>query len=537
MTEIQPSTVVNALVEQAQNQIDDGHDAFTTVCALPVERLSGIGDERAKWHYQYGLGPHVRAITLREINDWQWIELHDFLETNDHAQTIGYVPEKFADDADAPSYTALYRAWNEYFSPELKQIVTETVARIREYARKTGNLIGSQTLEAEDKQNVSKRTEYRVKRRLAHEMSDKFRDLFYDKLDLNLPDNAEYSKEDLLDLFLHIALTDDFANNGADTWREEVDDEETAPSGDTLRDRIRLFDELDRGEVSQMFQEVSELLWSIADQHGYLDNIVDTAIDGHAWRFYGDDDAPRISSVKPERGTDKAYDFFTLSVIGDEGEKFVIAIRQVASTEEKLAAVEELAREANDRLHLHNVFADRGFYGTQYAKALESAGVKFVIRSQKGSKSEKLWEEAEDNVNYENNLEMSRSREPYVSVKISRFVIEANDNVDDEYMAFITNRTMTDSKALRLGKLYLRRWAIETSFRVTNDFLPKTASKDVALRVFYYRMAVLLYDIWILLNAVVAESIGWGRGGRPPVTAKYLLTVMRKQHRRDTSIS
>lgn len=91
-----------------------------------------------------------------------------------------------------------------------------------------------------------------------------------------------------------------------------------------------------------MFDGVSEKLWRMADRQGYLDGCVDAAIDSHAWRFYGDEDPPRISKVDPDRGTDKAYSFVTLSVIGDEGEKFIVGVKQVASKQEKLQAVKQL---------------------------------------------------------------------------------------------------------------------------------------------------------------------------------------------------
>jgi hypothetical protein len=43
-------------------------------------------------------------------------------------------------------------------------------------------------------------------------------------------------------------------------------------------------------------------------------------------------------------------------------------------------------------------------------------------------------------------------------------------------------------------------------------------------------MAVLLYNTWVVVNAVVAESIGHPPEASPPVTAKYLLVVMRYKH-------
>jgi hypothetical protein len=338
------SAAVNALYKQAIKQVEQGHDAFTVACALTLDSTDEFEDARTDWHHKYALESHVRAMIFCKLCDYGWTELARTLSTDGRAQTLGYNPENFKDEKDAPHRTTFSRAWNDYFGDELQQVITETVEQIRDYARETGNLIGSQTLETEDKDDVSPRTEYRVKRRKAHKTADQFRDLFYDKLALDLPDGARFDKEDLFDFFLHIAFSNDFVTNGADTWQEEVDDEDTAPSGDTFLRYPRGFDELNNQEVSEIFDGVSKVLWEMADRRGYLDGFVDVAIDGHAWRYYGDPDTPRVLSVKPDRGTNQAYDFLSLSVIGDKGEKFILGIQQVASKQEKFQGVKALTK-------------------------------------------------------------------------------------------------------------------------------------------------------------------------------------------------
>lgn len=413
------------------------------------------------------------------------------------------------------------------------QLIDELCSCLREYARESGNLIGSQRLREEDGEDVSERTEYRIQRRKTHKFVEQFRELFYEKIEINLSENADFEKGDLLDFFLHIALTNDFANNGARTWQEDVDDEDTAPSGDTLRDHIRMFDELTENEVSEMFRKASDLLWQIADRRGFLDGIVDVAIDEHAWRFYGDSDTARVSTVKPDRGTKYAYEFLTLSVIGDSGEKFTVAARQIASKQEKLEAIRELMEMADERLHVGWSVMDRGFSTVLFAQAMNDTGVNFLCRGRKNAKTKAMWEDAEDGVNVEHDVEMSRSRPPYESVTVTRVVVAAKESSNDEYMAFITNWEVTERQAARLAETYVRRWAIETSYRVTKDFLPRTTSTDFALRQFYYQMAVLLYNVWVLVNAVVARSLGLDEDASPPVTAKYLLTVLRNKHDED----
>lgn len=220
----------------------------------------------------------------------------------------------------------------------------------------------------------------------------------------------------------------------------------------------------------------------------------------------------------------------TLSVIGDEGEKFTVGVRQVASKQEKIEAVKELVSITDERLFVGFAMMDRGFFEVFYAQALNETGVNYLIRAKTGAKSKKMWKAAdEDGVNVKR-TEMSRSRPPYLSVEITRFVVPAREKMDYEYVAFISNVEVTRRQAKRLGERYPLRWAIETSCRVTNDFLPRTTSKDFALRQFYYRMAVLLYNTWVIVNAVVSETIGHPPEESPPVTAKYLLVVLRNKH-------
>ena len=58
------------------------------------------------------------------------------------------------------------------------------------------------------------------------------------------------------------------------------------------------------------------------------------------------------------------------------------------------------------------------------------------------------------------------------------------------------------------------------------DFMGKTTSKDYAVQLFYFLFAALLYNVWILVNAVVSRRIGHADAESPPVAAKYFMTVL-----------
>ena len=64
--------------------------------------------------------------------------------------------------------------------------------------------------------------------------------------------------------------------------------------------------------------------------------------------------------------------------------------------------------------------------------------------------------------------------------------------VKNELLVFATN---TDLKPKSIRRMFRKRWAIETSYRMINQFLPKLCS----LRKLYFYLAVLLYNIWVFI--------------------------------------
>ena len=67
----------------------------------------------------------------------------------------------------------------------------------------------------------------------------------------------------------------------------------------------------------------------------------------------------------------------------------------------------------------------------------------------------------------------------------------------DKLFIFATN---TNLKPEMIRELFRKRWGIETSYRMVRMFHAKTTSKLYRLRILYFCMAVMLYNLWIMLN-------------------------------------
>jgi IS4 transposase len=82
-------------------------------------------------------------------------------------------------------------------------------------------------------------------------------------------------------------------------------------------------------------------------------------------------------------------------------------------------------------------------------------------------------------------------------------VVEAVDTKANRYFLG-TNMSVRPKTIL---KLYKKRWGIETSYRMIGEFQSKTTSNSYVVRVFYFVLAVLLYNVWVLLNARVKNHV------------------------------
>lgn len=76
--------------------------------------------------------------------------------------------------------------------------------------------------------------------------------------------------------------------------------------------------------------------------------------------------------------------------------------------------------------------------------------------------------------------------------------------------AFATNEECNENDvnlALRLFNLYGKRWKIETTYRIKkHSYLPRTASKDCPIRLFFM-FSVLFYNLWILADILTRLAL------------------------------
>jgi Transposase DDE domain len=136
---------------------------------------------------------------------------------------------------------------------------------------------------------------------------------------------------------------------------------------------------------------------------------------------------------------------------------------------------------------------DRGFYCAELIDYMQAKNIKYLmlVPEKKGRIKDYVLS-TETFGTFKHEMEYSKSKSKW---RIST-TIHVCKGVDDWAWIFATNMP-------RLGRvqailLYKRRWQIETNFRVQDEARIKSKSCNVAVRMFYFFISLLLHLLWIV---------------------------------------
>jgi hypothetical protein len=243
-----------------------------------------------------------------------------------------------------------------------------------------------------------------------------------------------------------------------------------------------------------MHDAITEEIVNLARKAGGINRKVNLAIDFTDILYYGDKDDPMVKRKKPERGTSSAHRYATSNIVV-AGQRYTLKTIAIDKKTPTYIAVQKLITHAKTLVNLDHVMLDRGFNGIKAISTLNKMGCNYIMPAIKNPK-------------------VRRNIRVNPAGKTIRFMIGTkSDNVytylaiingrDGEKTAFFTNSERT------CVQLYSQRWGIETSYSKTKqDFLSKTTSKNPIIRLFYFLLAVSLYNLWQLANLNLSPSQG-----------------------------
>jgi len=236
---------------------------------------------------------------------------------------------------------------------------------------------------------------------------------------------------------------------------------------------------------------------------GALSKPLIVAIDWHDVMYYGDPNAEGVVGTQPKDGSHHAYRFATVSVLV-KGERLTLAAVPMLDKRVLGYVVILLCRAFELGIKVKLLLLDRGFYSIELVRWLGSMRIRYVMQIPKHNRSIGAGEDR---------AYTARSPAKGKDEQVTFRLVTMKEK--GKLLVFATN---TRIRPERMRRLFRRRWGIETSYRMVNKFLAKTTSKIYSIRLLYFYLAVLLYNLWVLLN--------YGEGERVIVEALKLLVSL-----------
>lgn len=149
-----------------------------------------------------------------------------------------------------------------HLNDERRQIIDFASSKIEDIADKFGVVLDIEILNknSKPKENKSEKTFYNNRSEKLNELCRLVRKRIYPRIRLDIRNNSVFRKSDFLDLLVHIALTEDFAENGSRTFQYAIN--KRTPTSDTLLYHIKKFE--DREVLQKMFIEVFDLVYKMS---------------------------------------------------------------------------------------------------------------------------------------------------------------------------------------------------------------------------------------------------------------------------------
>ena len=282
------------------------------------------------------------------------------------------------------------------------------------------------------------------------------------------------------------------------------------PCGDAVLDRLskQPYKILEHG-FHQVFQDHIDQ----ARKQRLFTHPVVVAIDFTDIEWYGEE-LPFIVRGKAKKGTDRFIRFATIGIVED-GKRFTLKVLPVTPLSCKEKIVKELLDFVQRFVSIRVVLLDRGFYTNEVIQEVKNMGHGFVMPVKKYGKVKQLME-----------MVYTQGPQRYEMSKGTIFtLVVVKDEDSGKLLPYATN--LDGVQPAVIHTMYMHRFGIETQYRLKNQFLGRTCSKQYSVRYAFFILAVALYNLWVLLNILERGRQGL-EPGKIPIKVDQLKHIFRK---------
>lgn len=320
---------------------------------------------------------------------------------------------------------------------------------------------------------------------------------------IKLPNSATFSLQDILNVILHAVTSTTNSSESASNDLKLNNPNKKIPSSDTINNYIK---SNSIEYILSAFRKINSNIIDMLNLHGTTH---DVAIDFHNIPYYGDKNTPGVRGIKAKNGTSWGYSFCTIDTIGST--KLTLDVIDINGLAKNYGVLIEslLVRVHKIGIQIGTLFMDREFFQIDPISAAQKLNVDYVIAARSNKKINKILNEHKKKFGYTStifkyNFNKGGPTFNIVAVVNSNYDPKAKkENGNKEYYLFATNLKINSISEMirKIPEEYRKRWNIETGYRVKNEFKVRTCSTSPVVRIFYFVLQCILYNILNVLKA------------------------------------
>ena len=229
---------------------------------------------------------------------------------------------------------------------------------------------------------------------------------------------------------------------------------------------------------------------------------------------------------RSKQGTDYFIRYVTAQCV-DRGARLMLAaihIPALESMSDFVRRLVDLARQAGADIRL--VLLDHEFFTTDVMKALRNMKVRYLMPC----RNTDTVVDALDEFAAGRRGRISESRmtnAERVSVTYTMIITErtrrkknSKNEPKNRYIGFATNAQDIDVA------MYGQRWGIETGYKMLEAMRPRTRSRNIAARNFCFLYAMVMFNAWVLANAMLADCSDQADAAITQAHFKFMMEIM-----------
>ena len=292
-----------------------------------------------------------------------------------------------------------------------------------------------------------------------------------------------------------------------------------APCGGAFLYRLKM---LKYGEWYSRLKGVNDAMLCVVEKLGMLKMPVICAVDYTKVPYYGEFNR-YVTRSKHERGTSRFYEYATISIVQD-GVRLCVYSRPVTLLDTKGDVVRDLIGEARrSGVKIKIILLDRAFFTVECINLLKNLGLQFIMPCVCNERVQSAVDSFGGN---EGKLPFSIHDSSKNEATFTMVMYWSR--AKGKFIPFATNVEGSTRRLVgTIPKEYRKRWGIETSFRKVKDVFPMTTSPLPAIRLAYFMTAMILYNLWQLVNILlIATKDGEKITAGYRVTMPFMITVL-----------